>query len=272
MPKVGRAESLIAGLNRGGAQPGGLRRPTASASEPDDEQERQQRRAAAAGDSVSLAAAGMSEGVPDEIAIPATTLLGVEEADEVTSGHEGTAEDTRQDEAATTVDPAGRHDAAPAGPEGTPAGEAVETESDSADDDPAGRYDAGPAGSDSTPAVEDADGEEIHVEPTDHWTDGAEPVEEPPADHWTDGEEPADDDGRGQDEAADGGVPEDDEQTPARPVQRPLGQAPLLDSEPLPATRPGMLRPRTGDEGPFSLPAQRPAFDLGSGTPADNIA
>jgi arginase len=72
-------------------------------------------------------------------------------------------------------------------------------------------------------------------------------------------------------------------------LSRPLGSAPLLDSEPLPATRPGMLRPRrsessdddasTGataananaaaDGGGFSLPAQRPAFDAGSGEPAD---
>ena len=56
-------------------------------------------------------------------------------------------------------------------------------------------------------------------------------------------------------------------------VSRPLGQAPLLDSDPLPATRPGMLRPRTPEEPTagdgFSLPVQRPAFDLGSGEPAD---
>jgi arginase len=42
---------------------------------------------------------------------------------------------------------------------------------------------------------------------------------------------------------------------------RPLGQAPLLDSEPLPATRPGMLRPRPTES--FNLPAQRPVFDVG---------
>jgi arginase family enzyme len=64
----------------------------------------------------------------------------------------------------------------------------------------------------------------------------------------------------------------------ARMLPRPLGSAPLLDSEPLPATRPGMLRPRRTEpldddashesEG-FSLPVQRPAFDAGSGEPAD---
>ena len=56
-----------------------------------------------------------------------------------------------------------------------------------------------------------------------------------------------------------------------RLATRPLGQAPLLDSDPLPATRPGMLRPRAAEEpaDSFSLPVQRPAFDLGSGEPAD---
>ncbi|BFU42739.1 hypothetical protein KRMM14A1004_09760 [Krasilnikovia sp. MM14-A1004] len=51
-----------------------------------------------------------------------------------------------------------------------------------------------------------------------------------------------------------------------RPASRPLGAAPLLDSDPLPATRPGMLR-RPADG--FTLPAQRPAFDIGPGEPAD---
>jgi hypothetical protein len=58
---------------------------------------------------------------------------------------------------------------------------------------------------------------------------------------------------------------------PAQPLTRPLGSAPRLDSEPLPATRPGMLRPRApepANDG-FSLPVQRPAFDVGSGEPAD---
>jgi arginase len=57
-----------------------------------------------------------------------------------------------------------------------------------------------------------------------------------------------------------------------RLVPRPLGSAPLLDSEPLPATRPGMLRPRAADEtryAGFTLPTQRPAFENGSDEPAD---
>jgi hypothetical protein len=47
--------------------------------------------------------------------------------------------------------------------------------------------------------------------------------------------------------------------------ERPLGSAPLLDSAPLPATMPGMLRPRPVDA--FTLPVQRPAFDAGHDTP-----
>jgi arginase len=48
---------------------------------------------------------------------------------------------------------------------------------------------------------------------------------------------------------------------------RPLGSAPLLDSKPLPATMPGMLRPRQIED--FTLPAQRPAFEVGPEQPAD---
>jgi len=76
-----------------------------------------------------------------------------------------------------------------------------------------------------------------------------------------------------QDEDDDGELPAAEPEPGIRLASRPLGQAPLLDSEPLPATRPGMLRPRIADEPQptdgFTLPAQRPAFDLGSGEPAD---
>jgi len=54
---------------------------------------------------------------------------------------------------------------------------------------------------------------------------------------------------------------------PARALMRPLGSAPLLDSKPLPATMPGMLRPRSVED--FTLPAQRPAFEAGPEQPAD---
>jgi arginase family enzyme len=56
------------------------------------------------------------------------------------------------------------------------------------------------------------------------------------------------------------------EKTPAEPeraevrlLSRPLGSAPLLDSEPLPATRPGMLRPRPPADGSFGPPAPGPS-------------
>nr|WP_127497532.1 arginase family protein [Actinoplanes solisilvae] len=182
---------LTGGLNRP-ERPVGLNRASASFEE---EREREKRRAAAADESVSLAAAGMSSGVPaapEEAAVPATTLLGVEDGDELPAEDETTEKN------------------------------AVEYAEGDADD----------AGE----------------EPTDHWTD------EPAA-----GADDDEDDDEDEDE---------DEPGPMPP--RPLGQAPLLDSEPLPATRPGMLRPRTAeDRDGFSLPAQRPAFELGSGTPAD---
>lgn len=70
--------------------------------------------------------------------------------------------------------------------------------------------------------------------------------------------------GTAADEPVDAELVEDE---PAEPPLRPLGAAPLLDSRPLPATMPGMLRPRPTEE--FSLPVQRPAFELGPETRAD---
>ncbi len=174
-----------------------------------EERERQHRRAAAADDSVSLAAAGMSDGLPgapDEVAIPATTLLGVEEGDEVPA----------QDAGFPRADP----DPGPA-------------------DDDAAWFDAGSPQADENGQFRGTDEEAEGDEATDDWAD--EPAGSDPDDHDL-----------------------------GRRVPRPLGQAPLLDSEPLPATRPGMLRPRSAEEREsFSLPVQRPAFELGSGEPAD---
>ncbi|MBU2662008.1 arginase family protein [Actinoplanes bogorensis] len=209
--RVGRTESLIAGFNRGDARPGGLRRPQpAAATEPDDAE--RERRANAAASSVALAAAGMSEGIADDVAIPDSTLAGVDEAGEIPA------------EAA-----------------------AYETESDPAD--VAGAVEVEPTAVDSSRADQPAtpgDAESLdEPEPTGE----AEPV--------------------GEAELLDDPDPVNGE-PPASLVPRPLGQAPLLDSAPLPATRPGMLRPRSPEEQePFSLPIQRPAFDLGSDTPAD---
>jgi arginase len=165
----------------------------------DDERARQARRAAAAAASVPLAAAGVSAGpetAPAESAVPATTILGVEDGSEVP---------VDPDEAASAEDEYGEWEEASA-------------------EDEYGPREPGPA------ADEYGEWDEAPAED--------EPVAEPPS-------------------------------------RRPLGSAPLLDSKPLPATRPGMLRPRpTEEEGEprrsgFSLPVQRPAFDLGSGEPAD---
>ena len=192
--------TLVAGLAavRVNARPDliAARRDLAGRTDGPDPVER--RRAAAAAESVPLAAAGMSgggsppPGEPDEAAVPATTLRGVEEAGEVSrvSSEE--------------------NDVSSAAPDG-----------------------------------EAADA----VAPVDHWSGPA-----------FDGTEPS-----GPAEVPESAAARPD--IPAQSVARPLGSAPLLDSEPLPATRPGMLRPRAVDG--FSLPAQRPAFDIGPGEPAD---
>jgi arginase len=110
-------------------------------------------------------------------------------------------------------------------------------------------------------------GEDDTREPGEAPADGAgaepEPVE--PTGHWSDT-------GFAADPAEADPKPEPVRDEPQL-VPRPLGPAPLLDSEPTPATRPGMLRPRPAaapdrDES-FSLPVQRPAFDIGSDEPAD---
>jgi arginase len=174
------ASTIVAGLTPArsvAGRPDLVRARAESAGEPPDPV--MARRAAAAADSVTLAAAGMSElpaGAPEESAAPATTLLGVEDGDEVEARPVVREEDVAREE--------------------------------------------------------DVVREEDVAHPDD------------------------------DDVAADG---------------RPLGPAPLLDSKPLPATRPGMLRPRRAEPDPpgdrpvdgFSLPAQRPAFDIGPGEPAD---
>jgi arginase len=114
--------------------------------------------------------------------------------------------------------------------------EVAEDDRPAADDQLAG--DDQPAEGDGPAAGGEQAEEGAPGEPTDQWIDAGEPVDE---------DEP------------DTGLPL---------VPRPLGPAPLLDSEPLPATRPGMLRPRPREEG-FSLPVQRPAFDIGPEEPAD---
>jgi arginase len=193
------------------------------------------RRASAAAASVPLAAAGMSDGLataPEEPAVPATTLLGVEQAGDIeTEEHEpdqpAEAEFTDFEEAPAEDEPVA--------PEFVHQSEFV---------DPPESVD--------------------HPEPVDQPEPADRDAEDELAAYWADDS--------GQEDQAEPVEPEDEDEDDVRLVTRPLGQAPLLDSEPLPATRPGMLRPRSTDEerpAGFSLPVQRPAFDLGSGEPAD---
>jgi arginase family enzyme len=78
-----------------------------------------------------------------------------------------------------------------------------------------------------------------------------------PADTWDAGDEDSDREtdavaaADGTDEAVVTRVQEQND-TAIRLLSRPLGSAPLLDSEPLPATRPGMLRPRPPADPPSS--------------------
>jgi arginase len=215
-----------------------------------DDEGRQRRRAEAAAESVSLAAGGASEGLaPEEVAVPATTIMGVELGDEVPAVDGETAEFPPDDDPETF------------GPD--------------AEGEPADRW-------------ADADGPEPG-EPAERWADADGTDEADPTDHWSEAdaaEAPADPDGPEAISDADEPEANSEADEPDPPEQgadangdepggfahRPLGSAPLLDSEPLPATRPGMLRPRSTEEPRphgFSLPAQRPAFDVGSGEPAD---
>jgi arginase len=228
------------------------------------------RRAAAADDDVALAAAGASSGTgassetaaTHDAAAPATTLLGVEEAGAASPDESAVAE------------PGGSADwlgtsGARAGWRGSSTGRAdwlgggglqrnrVEapgrlgprTEpSEAGSAEPAGS--AGP----DEPAGS-ADDRRGQIGSAERWPDFADGREEPGHADVSGHDDPVaahDDDGAGPD---------------LRPATRPLGSAPLLDSEPLPATRPGLLRPRQGDG--FSLPAQRPAFDVGPEEPVD---
>jgi arginase len=242
------------------------------------------RRSAAAADDVRLAAVGASgggsEGTP-EAAAPATTLLAVAEAGEIEAfpgaGLDGAAdaadrdEDPGPDEAPDTAVEAPADDLGEApDPDVLPL-----TAADGADDI-AGEIAPAVALPDAAAALPDgavagdrpdfdltADGSgtaEAPAESADDWPDAAADTGPEQADD--PGAEPADDPGPDAHEAG-----EDDDQPEIRAATRPLGSAPLLDSKPLPATMPGMLRPRTIED--FTLPAQRPAFEIGPEQPAD---
>jgi arginase len=228
----------------------------------------EERRAAASAESVTLAAAGMSDGgaALAEAAAPATTLLGVEEADEVES-HSAT--EGLPDESEIS-DWDGATDAEPVEADAV---EAEAAESEPVEDDEAAGADEGADGSAdpvdhwSDPELDDPDGhdaaDEFDSDSHDKDEDNNDPGE---GDHDEDG---LGDHGEGRrdEDRADGWLPVRADGIPVQPVSRPLGQAPLLDSQPIPATRPGTLRPRTVEG--FSLPTQRPVFDVGPGEPAD---
>jgi arginase len=237
--------------------------------EPDPVRER---RAAASAESVLLAAVGMSgggaapPGLPVEAAVPATTLLGVEEAAEVFSDAEAPTGDSRDN---SDIDrPSTEGDAGvgerPSGEDNSGNGAQADRDAAVQAGDTADHADDGP-GDPGVPAeAVAADFDDAGpTEPVDYWTDagsGGGPDDDPDHDETTIGESEPDD--TVEAEYAESGA-----SIPAQAAGRPLGSAPLLDSEPLPATRPGMLRPRTVEG--FSLPVQRPAFDVGPGEPAD---
>jgi hypothetical protein len=118
------------------------------------------------------------------------------------------------------------------------------------------------------PAAADPPGEAVFDGHDDH-----EPVEaggSAPKDPPHDSVDSLSSDAPGDDlssEASDGTPEPQPGDAQVRGPMRPLGPAPLLDSKPLPATMPGMLRPRPIED--FTLPAQRPAFEVGPEQPAD---
>jgi arginase len=229
--------TIVAGLTPArsvAGRPDLVRARAESAAEPDDAKPDRftARRAAAAAESVALAAAGMSDppaGAPEESAAPATTLLGVEESSEV---------EARPVEAL---------------PEPPP--------DDFGDDSEMGDSAMGGSARGASARGDSGKG-------------NSEKVDESPESGGTDDDGASDSESDSDDDGDDDGVIG----RSGEPAGRPLGSAPLLDSAPLPATRPGMLRPRPAEsppaparqrDGGFSLPAQRPAFDIGPEEPAD---
>ena len=305
------------GLNR--PEPKGrLNRPLSVVADDEDatgreahEREWERRRAAGAAGSVFLAAAGMSDGLPEapeEVAIPATTLLGVEEGDDLPAeqpggagahldagdGDERFAHTGEGDEELSRTS-GGYAETAQVDFDGV---ESARADFDNAE---SAQVDVDNAESVQDDRVESVQGDFDRVESAQADVDDAETAQldaegeqfqRSDADlaqtHAEGGQFPAAGDeildatqsGEADLEAPDPPVAADEttassDDEPSgddvkRLVARPLGQAPLLDSKPLPATRPGMLRPRVPEErDSFSLPVQRPAFELGSDEPAD---
>ncbi len=303
-PGLDRA-GLAAGLRRSGP-PTGLNRPEPKArplsvvADDEDatgreahEREWERRRAAGTAGSVSLAAAGMSDGLPEapeEVAIPATTLLGVQEGDDLPAEQPGGDLSAEQPGGDLLAEQAGGTDARwEADDEDDKFAQARDGDEDhsrtSGDYEETGRADFDGVESahadpdDPEPAQLDAEGEQFRRSDADLAQDHAEDEQLAPVGDEIPNATPSDEaDLEAPDspvEADETTASSDEEPSGAdvnRRVARPLGQAPLLDSEPLPATRPGMLRPRAPEErDSFSLPVQRPAFELGSDEPADIV-
>jgi arginase len=116
--------------------------------------------------------------------------------------------------------------------------------------------DATVAAVDVPPTVDgDHDGDHIESDYFGH-RQAAPPADESDESHESDYVDPAADDLVAADRAR------------ASDAVLPFGARPLLESEHLPASAPGKLRPRPVDA--FTLPVQRPAFDAGDVTPAEH--
>ncbi len=136
------------------------------------------------------------------------------------------------------------------------------------DESPVGEYDespaAWPARHDAVPAVPGAD--PVESDPGESDPMDSEPAESGPVDV---GQDHVGQDHVGQDHVGQDHVGQDHEgqATSRAGAGSPFGSRSLLESEGLPPSAPGKLRPRPVDA--FTLPVQRPAFDAGDVSSAD---
>ncbi|WP_430790597.1 hypothetical protein [Actinoplanes sp. G11-F43] len=153
--------------------------------------------------------------------------------------------------------------------------ESVESVTESAEQNDADPVDAEPVDAESV-HTEPGDTEPGDVEPGDvemvDESGGVEKTDEPGAEVDDPGDGEKVDESAGVEKADEPGDAEDVVEPVTAPgrggneirlLSRPLGSAPLLDSEPLPATRPGMLRPRPPVDPPVVGGYQPPAAGTG---------
>jgi arginase len=196
----------------------------------------------------AMSGGGSPSGTPEEAAGPAVTMPGVADGDEV-EGREpawtGESGDDTYDQAAD--DEVAVDDTVAGGVTG---------------DEPVNHW-----------PVADDDPQPLDGHPAESEPHGAVSEHDDAVSGHDDGVSEHDDRGFQHDDGfahGGGGSVHDQQQVPGGPlVPRPLGSSPMLDSEPLPATRPGMLRPRPSEDNSFTLPVQRPAFDISGEKPAD---